>query len=84
MRHRLEDHAGSLSIRELGAPRQQHRWDILLIKGRSLVVGRDNDAFPTPDIAMDHGDDMDVWRSSVCSPGTGGLEIAAALHESFE
>ncbi len=66
VRHRLEDHAGSLAgIQELQTLHEQTLGkDILLIKGRSLsALGRDNDARSTyQGIAMDHGDDMDVWE----------------------
>ncbi|MBG83307.1 MAG: hypothetical protein CMJ40_02040 [Phycisphaerae bacterium] len=66
VRHRLEDHAGALGgIEELQTLHDQNLGkDMLLIKGRGLsALGRDNEARSTyQDIAMAHGDDMEVWE----------------------
>jgi tetratricopeptide (TPR) repeat protein len=66
VRHRLDDHAGSLAgIQELQTLHEQTLGkDMLLIKGRALsATGRDHDARSTyQDIALDHGDDMGVWE----------------------
>jgi len=66
VRHRIDDHAGALGgIEELQSLHEQTLGkDMLLIKGRGLsALGRDNDARSTyQDIAIEHGDDMEVWE----------------------